>query len=154
MIDQIGLHADIAREKMRAEMLGELMLAMKQVMHDPFLDANDGTGLKSFHREALLQLACKGALSKKATGQEMGDYRFLAACGYYSELYFAALDVENRTGRVTLREDRFAASVFAPGFSRNKLVQRTPQVECGHLIWQRVSCRRMAMQLLRCSRRH
>jgi len=38
MIDQIGLHADVAREHVREELLGESRFALEHAKHDRLFD--------------------------------------------------------------------------------------------------------------------
>ena len=117
MIDQIGLHAVVAGEQVREKVLGELRLTMEQVLHDRLFDANDRAGFKCVCGGNAQQLASQGGFTEEAGRRKMGDYGFLAARRYDGELDLAALDVEDRIGRVALRKDGFTGQVFAPRFS-------------------------------------
>jgi hypothetical protein len=46
MINQIGLHTEIAGEKVREKLLGELWLTMEQILHHRLIDANNSAGFK------------------------------------------------------------------------------------------------------------
>ena len=102
MIDQVSLHAFVAGEEMREELLGELRLTMEQILHDRLFDANDSAGLKCARRETAKRLTCKGGFTEKASRRKVGDCGFLAAHRYDGELYSATLDVENCIGLVAL----------------------------------------------------
>jgi hypothetical protein len=56
-------------------------------------------------------LPSKTALTKKATPQQDGDYRFFATRSGHRELHRAALDVEHSIGSVPLRENDLIVSV-------------------------------------------
>jgi hypothetical protein len=72
MIDQISLHADVAGEQVREELLGELRLAMEQVLHDRLFDANDRAGLKCVRRGNAKRLTRQGSFTEKAARREGG----------------------------------------------------------------------------------
>jgi len=78
-----------------------------------------------------MRLARQGGFAEEARLWKVGDYGFPAARRYDGEIYLATLDVEDRIGRVALREDGFAGQVFAPGFSRKEPVKEILNVKCG-----------------------
>src|SRR5665213_2489464 len=133
MIDQIGLHAVVASEQVRAEILRERQLAMEQVLHHRLVDADDCARFERIHRGNAMRLTRQAGFTEKASLRKVRNYGFLAVHRYDSEFYLAALNKENRSGRVALRKDGFAGRVFAPRFSSHKLVKRILNVECGLL---------------------
>src|ERR1035438_9929999 len=130
MIDEIGLHAVVASEQVREEMLSERRFTMEQVLHDRLIDADDCARFERIRRGNAMRLTRQAGFTEKASLRKVRNYGFLAVHRYDSEFYLAALNKENRSGRVALRKDGFAGRVFAPRFSGHVPVKRILNVEC------------------------
>src|ERR1019366_372290 len=139
MIDEIGLHAVVASEQVREEMLRERRLTMEQALHDRLIDADDYARFERIRRGSAMRLTRQGAFAEKTTLGKMSNYGFLADHRHHREFYFAILNKENRSGRVALRKDGFAGRVFAPRFSSHKPIKRILNVECDLLSPQSAS---------------
>jgi hypothetical protein len=62
-------------------------------------------------------LARQTALAEETSLRQDGNDGFFATLGYNRELYLAALEVEHRISRVSLRKDEFTTLVLPTGFS-------------------------------------
>src|ERR1035438_8238548 len=139
MIDEIGLHAVVASEQVREEMLSERRFTMEQVLHDRLIDADDCARFERIRRGNAMRLTRQAGFTEKASLRKVRNYGFLAVHRYDSEFCLAALNKENRSGRVALRKDGFAGRVFAPRFSSHKPIKRILNVECDLLSPQSAS---------------
>src|ERR1035441_2470807 len=153
MIDEIGLHAVVAREQVREEVLRERRLTMEQVLHDRLIDANDCARFERTRRGNAMRLTRQARFTEKASFRKVRNYGFLAVHRYDSEFYLAILNKENRSGRVALRKDGIARRVFAPRFSSHKPVKRILNVECDLLSRQSANSVRNDLQPMMYSQR-
>src|ERR1035441_7786899 len=78
MIDEIGLHAVVASEQVREEMLRERRLTMEQALHDRLIDADDYARFERIRRGSAMRLTRQGAFAEKTTLGKMSNYGFLS----------------------------------------------------------------------------
>jgi hypothetical protein len=74
------------------------------------------------------------AFAEEASFRQDGHYRFFALLGHDRELYLAALDVENRIRRISLRKDGRVRWVLMSGLSTVDFCEEKTEIEHGRLV--------------------
>src|ERR1700730_3057095 len=105
LVDQILFVADVAREQILHEHIGESVFPMKRVTHRLLLDPQELAVCHCRRGSHTESLACQRPFTEKISLAQYADGGFLAGLGYDSEPHFALLDIENSVSRIPLCED-------------------------------------------------
>jgi len=111
LIDQVCLHTDVTRQKMRHKPLRKLWLVMEKVDHRRFLQPHDLGFLNCFGRRNAKGLPSQACLTTKLACSKYSNNRFFPSLGTHCQLNLALLDVENSIRRLALRKDNLSSSV-------------------------------------------
>src|SRR5436190_1381909 len=98
-------------------MRGKDWFFMEHVNHSRFFETRDHALRGGDSRCHAQRLAGKTSLAKEITGAQHGEDRFLPLLGQDLQLDPALLDVEDRIGGVSLREDDLPPAELSLGFS-------------------------------------
>src|SRR5215216_8160338 len=107
LIDQVFLNPAVARQKIRHEQLGKLWLGMKEVYHGLLRYRGDQA---FFHRRRgrdTQLMAVQATLAEELAGFQNRNHRLLSLRGQHGELDPSFLNVEDRIGDISLRENGF-----------------------------------------------
>src|ERR1019366_4512825 len=105
------------RKKIGEEAFGKLRVPMKEGDHRLLFDPENRARQNCACCGHAKRLTRQTALSEEAGFRQDGDHGFFAALGYHRELHLAALDVEHRVRRVSLRKDGFIGLLRMSSFS-------------------------------------
>ena len=104
MVYQVLFNANVAGEHVMQELLGEARLIVQHPDHFRLLQAHrHAVGHRSGRGHAR-RLAGKASLADEIAPRQKRDHRLFALVGNNGEFQLALLDLENRVGRVALRE--------------------------------------------------
>src|SRR5271166_1506023 len=95
LVDQILFVADIAREQIRDEKVGQLVFPMKNIHHGFLVDSHHSTICHCRCRTHTERLASQRTFAEKTPLAQYADRRFLAGLRDHSEFYLACLQIEH-----------------------------------------------------------
>ena len=104
LIDEVLFDADVAREHVRDESVGELGMLVQHPKHVALVDAQDRRRHHGRGRSHAQRLAGQAPLAKEIAGPEHGDDRLLACRRQHRELHAAIPHVEHTVRLCALRE--------------------------------------------------
>lgn len=107
LVDQIFFDADVAREHVGDEAVGELVLFVEHANHFIFFDNQCGSGCDRSGSGHAAGLTAQASFAKKITRAENRDHGFPAGLIDYGELYATFLNVHDVLGGIALGEDGF-----------------------------------------------
>src|SRR5208337_777379 len=110
LVDQILLDADVSRQHMRDEAVGELVFAMEHANHLVFLDNEYGGGRNRGCRSHANGLAGKTPFPQKIARSKDRHNGFSAGLIDHRKLHAAFLNVQHILGGIALRKDGFFSS--------------------------------------------
>ena len=96
LVHQVLLNPNVAREQVVQEELGYARVPIDQLDHFRFPQPHNRAIGHCGGRGYPLDLTGQAALAKEIVGRQDGDHRLLPLVRDYSELEFAALDVEDK----------------------------------------------------------
>jgi hypothetical protein len=107
LVDQIFFDADVARQHVSDEPVGELVLFVEHTNHFVLFDNQDGGGCDGGGCGHAAGLASETSFAKKITGAENRNDGFPAGLVDDGKLYAAFLNVHDVFSGITLGEDGF-----------------------------------------------
>jgi hypothetical protein len=113
LVDQIFFDADVARQHVSDETVGELVLFVEHANHLVLFDNQDGGGCDGSGCSHAAELAPKTSFAKKITGAENRNDGFPAGLVDYGKLHAAFLNVHHVFGGIALGEYGFFFGEFA-----------------------------------------
>src|SRR3990170_2415024 len=117
LIDQVRLHANVARKEIGREQLSKNGLFVQQADHGFLLDPDGGAVGYRRRRRHAKALTGQATLANEGVGPEHGDDRFFPLCGHYRELDLALEDVEYPISKITLCKEGCAFPELDDGSS-------------------------------------
>lgn len=105
LVNQIFLIADVPCQQVDHEHIRHFAFAVKRFHHDFLINSQNSAIGNGTRRPRAQPLSRHAAFTEKIAFSQYSNRRFLAIAGYDSKLDFALLDIEDRVGGVTLREN-------------------------------------------------
>ena len=129
LIDEVLLDPNVPREHVREKPVRERRLVVQHPGHVVLRDGQQRRGGQRPRRCHTARLAREAPFAEERAGVQDGDDGLLAAAGQHRQLHAPLLDVQNRGGRIALREDDRRPPVFGrrPGHIRR--AQELVQIE-------------------------
>jgi hypothetical protein len=111
MVDKIFLDADVPREHVRNEAIGEGVLRVQELDHRALLNQQDLARRHGRRGRDAQRLTGQAAFAEKIARAEHRDDGLLSCRRHDRELHRAVLDVQHARASVALREDHLRWSV-------------------------------------------
>ena len=105
LIDQVFLDAEVARQEMGHEQLGERRLVMEHPAHGGPVDAHDRGAVQGGGGRPAHRLSGEAGFTEKIPAPQHRDDGFFALQGEDRELDPALQDIEHGRGRIPLRKE-------------------------------------------------
>lgn len=116
LVDEIRFDANIARQQVRGEPLGELLIVMDQRMMVAFSMRSVTQSVIATTDAMRTGLSAQAPLAEKIVGREDRNHRLLALFGHDGDFDFALLDMEYRIRRVALRNENLVLTELDGGY--------------------------------------